>query len=253
MPSTQRTYEPGNVMLEQMYWVCSDCLTLAMQLGSAQDLPAPQVLRQRITTLLDAMTSKAAEANIQRSDLAEAQYAIVAFMDEQILRSQWPGRQQWMSQPLQLTYFNENTAGEGFFLRMQALEQRPQQAHVLEIYYLCLALGFRGKYALQAAGDVEAVEERAGTILGRQLPASDEISPHGSQRENARGSLKRGSPIVLVSFAFLALAVIAFIVLKITTSVSASEGADQIRHSTPAQLPAPVSGLWPHATNTKRG
>ena len=73
-----------------------------------------------------------------------ALYAIVAFMDEQILRSQWSGRQQWMSQPLQLTYFNENTAGEGFFTRMQALEQRPNQAHVLEIYYLCLALGFRG-------------------------------------------------------------------------------------------------------------
>lgn len=241
-------------MLEQMYWVCSDCLTLAMQLGSAQDLPAPQVLRQRITALLDELNTRGAEANIPRADLSEALYAIVAFMDEQILRSQWSGRQQWMSQPLQLTYFNENTAGEGFFTRMQALEQRPNQAHVLEIYYLCLALGFRGKYALQSAGDLDAVEERAGALLSRQLPSLDEISPHGYPRESARGFAQRSTPVVLISFAFLGLSLIVFIVLKVIGSMNASEGAGQIRRSTPAQLPAQVSWILPPQTdNAGRG
>jgi len=37
-----------------------------------------------------------------------------------------------MGQPLQLVYFNENTAGEGFFQRMSALQNDPQRAHVLE-------------------------------------------------------------------------------------------------------------------------
>ena len=234
-------------MLERMYWVCSECITLAMQIGSAQDLPAPQVLRQRISTLLETTATRATENGIPRADLNEALYAIVAFMDEQILRSQWPGRQQWMSQPLQLTYFNENTAGEGFFLRMQAIEQRPEQAHILEIYYLCLALGFRGKYAVHAAGDADAVEERVSAALGRRLPPSDEISPHGYQRETPRSLAERSTPIVLASFAFLALSVIAFVVLKIITGVNASDGAEQIRHSTPAQLPAPVSIIRPHA------
>jgi type VI secretion system protein ImpK len=232
-------------MLEQMYWVCSDCLTLAMQLGSAQDLPAPQVLRQRITGLLEAMNARASEAGIPPADLNEALYAIVAFMDEQILRSQWSGRQQWMSQPLQLTYFNENTAGEGFFQRMQALEQRPNQAHVLEIYYLCLTLGFRGKYALQAAGDLDAVEERVGSVLGRQLRASDELSPHGYQRESVRGFSKRPTPIVIAGFAFLGLSLLVFIVLKVVSSMNASAGADEIRRATPAQVPAPVSLVLP--------
>src|SRR4051812_27463215 len=118
-------------MLEQMYWVCSDCLTLAMQLAGASDLPAPQVLRQRITTLLETMRARGNEANIPPQDVGDAMYAIVAFMDEQILRSEWPSRQQWMGQPLQLTYFNENTAGEGFFTRMEALERSQNRAHVL--------------------------------------------------------------------------------------------------------------------------
>ncbi|HYQ02586.1 MAG TPA: type IVB secretion system protein IcmH/DotU [Polyangiaceae bacterium] len=239
-------------MLEQMYWVCSDCLTLAMQLGSAQDLPAPQVLRQRITGLLEAMNGRAAEAGIQQNDLNEALYAIVAFMDEQILRSQWSGRQQWMSQPLQLTYFNENTAGEGFFQRMQAIEQRPNQAHVLEIYYLCLALGFRGKYALQAAGDLDAVEERVGSALNRQVRASDEISPHGYQNESVRGFNRRPAPLVLAGAGFFALALIVFIVLKVVNAMNASAGADEIRHSAPGQIPAPVS-LLPHVTSAGRG
>jgi type VI secretion system protein ImpK len=241
-------------MLEQMYWVCSDCLTLAMQLGSAQDLPAPQVLRQRITGLLEAMNARASQAGIPPGDLNEALYAIVAFMDEQILRSQWSGRQQWMSQPLQLTYFNENTAGEGFFQRMQALEQRPSQAHVLEIYYLCLTLGFRGKYALQAAGDLDAVEERVGGVLARQLRSSDELSPHGYQRENVRGFTKRPTPIVIAGFAFLGLSLIVFVVLKVVSSMNASAGADEIRRSTPAPLPTQVSLVLPEqVANAGRG
>ena len=240
-------------MLEQMYWVCSDCLTLAMQLGSAQDLPAPQVLHQRITGLLEAMNARAAEAGIPQGDLSEALYAIVAFMDEQILRSQWSGRQQWMSQPLQLTYFNENTAGEGFFQRMQMIEQRPNQAHVLEIYYLCLALGFRGKYALQAAGDLDAVEERVGSALNRQLRSSDEISPHGYQSENVRGFSQRPAPLVLAGAAFFGLSLIVFIVLKVVNAMNASAGAEEIRHSAPGAVPAPVSLLLPHVTSTGRG
>jgi len=223
-----------------------------MQLGAAQDLPAPQVLRQRITGLLEAMNARASEAGIPPGDLSEALYAIVAFMDEQILRSQWSGRQQWMGQPLQLTYFNENTAGEGFFQRMQSLEQRPNQAHVLEIYYLCLALGFRGKYALHAAGDLDAVEERVGSVLNRQLRSSDELSPHGYQRDNVRGFNRRPTPVVLAGAAFLALSVLAFIVLKVVGAMNASAGAGEIRHSAPGQVPNPVSLLHLHETSGSR-
>src|SRR5512145_515996 len=117
-------------MLDRMYQVCSDALTLAAQLSTADNLPAPEVLQRRIDSLFDEMSHRARQAQIPSEDITEAKYALAAFMDEQILRSNWPARAQWMARPLQLTYFNENTAGEGFFQRLQVIQATPHRAHV---------------------------------------------------------------------------------------------------------------------------
>ncbi|MBL8721345.1 MAG: DotU family type IV/VI secretion system protein, partial [Myxococcales bacterium] len=63
-------------MLDKMYWVCSDVLTLASQLSSARDLPSPEVLARRIETLFDNMARKAQEAGIPEADVADAKYAL---------------------------------------------------------------------------------------------------------------------------------------------------------------------------------
>jgi type VI secretion system protein ImpK len=231
-------------MLEQMYWACSECLTLATQLSTAHDLPAPQVLRQRISVLLDNMVTKGRELGVPQPDLEDAKYALVAFIDEQILLSQWAGRQQWLAQQLQYIYYQQNTAGEGFFLKLKALEQTPGKAHVLEIYYLCLALGFQGKYAVQGTGDIAAVQEQVAALLYRQLPASDEISLHGYPRDNVSSLVKNRTSLLLPAFALLGISVALFVILKIFAGVQASDSADQIRRAAPTTLPA-VSILTP--------
>jgi type VI secretion system protein ImpK len=163
-------------MIEAMYWTCADAMTLAAQLADAQELPPPDVLRQRINVLFSSMSQRGKQAGITDTDLRDATYAIAALMDEQLLRSNWTGRTAWMAQPLQLTYFNENTAGEGFFQRLSALEQSPGQEHLVQIYYLCLALGFRGRYAVAGVGDVQAEQEHARNIVAQRLPPSEVIS-----------------------------------------------------------------------------
>ncbi|MGC4068826.1 MAG: DotU family type IV/VI secretion system protein [Polyangiaceae bacterium] len=139
-------------MIESMYWVCADAITLAAKLGDAQELPPPEALRQRINALFSGMAQKGRQVGISDVDFRDATYAIAAFMDEQIMRSSWSGKTAWMSQPLQLTYFNENTAGEGFFNRLHALASTAGKEHLVEIYYLCLALGFRGRYSIPGTG-----------------------------------------------------------------------------------------------------
>ena len=68
----------------------------------------------------------------------------MAFIDERILKSNWLGRAEWMKNPLQLELFGEYTAGENFFTRMRALLNRREWSASLEVYYLCLGLGFHG-------------------------------------------------------------------------------------------------------------
>jgi type VI secretion system protein ImpK len=206
-----------------MYWTCAELLTLGAQLGSAQDLPQPDVLARRIATLFDEMEKRGLDAKIEKRDLDDARYAIVAFLDEQLFKAPWAGRQQWMLEPLQLTYFNENTAGEGFFARLDAIEKEPSRAHVLEIYYLVLTLGFQGKYAVKSGDGLAPLMEKLAAALGRQLPQTEALSPHGGSPDARRGRAAREAPVLLISGGVVVIAILVFLVLRVVLSGAASD------------------------------
>lgn len=213
---------------ERMYGVCAEAILLATQLSQAPDLPSPEVLRQRINSTFENLRRKAQAADIPSADAMEAIYAIAAFMDEQILRSPWPARQQWMQMPLQLAYFQVNDAGEGFFQRLAGLEVDPSRSHVVQVYYLCLALGFQGKYAVGHGHEWAQLLERVGADLARRLPSSATISPNAYPTRRAIGFSPKQFPVLGIAIGFLVASVVLFGVLKITTIVSASSAADHI-------------------------
>jgi type VI secretion system protein ImpK len=202
-------------MLEKTYWVCADVLTFASQLATAPDLPPYESLRRRVEGLFEAMSAKGQAAGIDAADIADARYALVAFVDEQISRSRWSGRQQWMAQPLQLHYFKSNTLGEGFFNKMEQLAREPQRLHVFEIYYMCLTLGFKGAYALHDEGEaLGAMIQRASAMLARGLPAIERMSPHGLPDRDVRTARRAALPVVALSLACLAVALVVFAGLR---------------------------------------
>jgi type VI secretion system protein ImpK len=227
-----------STLLEKTYWACSEPLGLAAQLGGARDLPPPDVLQRRIEGLLDQMARKAEEAGLSGPDIDAIKYAIIAFIDEQILRSEWPGRMQWLARPMQLTHFGENTAGEGFFTRMEQLRQEPARSHVLEIYFLCVALGFQGVYAVRSDdGTLSAISERASSQLLRGLPNPEVFSPHGDPRDARRGYARPDAPIIALGILSLVAATVLFVVLRVLVGSSASAAAAEMN-----RLPVASSG-----------
>lgn len=226
--------------LSRMYVACAEPMTLATQLASARELPPPDVLQRRISMLFDQMHTKCREAGFTDEDANDAKYAIAAFADEQIFRSQWPGRHQWMGQPLQLLYFRENTAGEGFYRQMARLQSQPQRAHVLEIYYLCLCLGFQGQYAVRGGEGIGPIVAQVALQLGAATGSGEVISPHGEPREAVRGLLRRERPLVALSIVFVALAIVTFVVLKLVLAGDvASVSRDIAKANPPAAAPQP--------------
>jgi type VI secretion system protein ImpK len=186
-------------MSDRVYGVCSDVLMLAVTFPLSASLPPPGELRQRLQTALDAMVGKGRQAGISEPDLADMRYALVAFIDEQLLKSNWPGRSEWMGQPLQLVLFNQYDAGETFFSRLNHLlnENRPE---ALSAYYLCLALGFRGQYGM--SGDSSAlngITQAAQQQLARHLPRSDKLGPHAIPAERARQSKTSNAALIALA------------------------------------------------------
>jgi type VI secretion system protein ImpK len=160
---------------------CSECLTLILQLRASIDLGDSRVLRERILSLLDNMERSCRDSGIAPEDIQMVKFALVAFIDETINTSDWVQKESWLSNPLQLDLFNRLDAGEEFFTRLDQLRERPQaNAEVLELYYMCMVLGFRGKYQLHEKEKLRLLIEDTHSELRRiSGKPPEELSPHG--------------------------------------------------------------------------
>ncbi|MDR3752342.1 MAG: DotU family type IV/VI secretion system protein [Terracidiphilus sp.] len=92
------------------------------------------------------------------SDTAQtAVFATVAYLDESVLSLQSPVFAEWPRRLLQEELFGATLAGEAFFRNLQGLlsaQDSPETADALELHCLCLQMGYRGRYALEGAGEL---------------------------------------------------------------------------------------------------
>jgi len=214
---------------QQMYWVCSDVLSLILQLRASRDLPAPDILQRRVLGLFETMMKNGAEARIPEQDMIDAKFALAAFADEIIYHSSWPGKTQWLSNPLQLQFFGLNTAGDGFFSNLDSLYGQRNRSHVAQIYFLCLALGFQGKYRLRQQEGLAAVVEGVGNFVALSEGGGDVLAPNAERKDGGGGAVRRELPFVAIALGLLVLAVIIVIVLRLVVSFDADGVADSIK------------------------
>jgi type VI secretion system protein ImpK len=99
-------------------------------------------------------------------------------LDESVLKMQNPAFADWAQRPLQEEMFGHNRAGEVFFQHLGTLLARPdsqETADCLEVYCLCMLLGFKGQYAIdpdgygrsRGAGDVQNITRQAREKIDR--------------------------------------------------------------------------------------
>lgn len=128
--------------------LCGDLFAFALSLRTAKDPGDAAQLFATIGGLLERLSRRARDAGVDSAHLDAARYSLCALLDEIVLGSRWAIKTQWMQKPLQMAYFGDFTAGEQFFRRLDDL--RRDSAHdvdAIEVAALCLAAGFRGKYA----------------------------------------------------------------------------------------------------------
>ena len=216
-------------MSQTMYWVCSDVLSLILQLRNSRDLPAPDILQRRVLQLFDTMMQNGREARIPEQDMTDAKFALAAFADEVIYHSSWTGKTQWLTNPLQLQFFQLNTAGDGFFVNLDNLHGQRGRAHVAQIYFLCLSLGFQGKYRLRQQEGLAAVVEGLGNYIALSEGGGDVLAPNAERKDGGGGVVRRELPFLAVALGFFLIALIVVIILRIVIGSNASTVADSIQ------------------------
>lgn len=130
--------------------LCSDLFLIAIRIKSIKDTGDPVELRHLILLLIDDLYKKCKNAKVNNESVKNIIYALVALIDEIILNHEGKCKDYWELKPLQLEIFGEITAGEKFYQIVEKLIIEPDKnIEVLEIYFLCLSLGFEGKYKIK--------------------------------------------------------------------------------------------------------
>jgi type VI secretion system protein ImpK len=147
-------------------------------------------------------------------------YAYIALLDESVLNSSQPMFSEWPRQPLQEEVFGDHIAGENFFRHLGDLLGRQDSEDVgdaLEVYQLCLLLGFRGRYAADPGGvqsAQRAVQDKLRRIRGTVGPLAPMAGlPTGESVQAARDPwIPR---LALAAGAALALALVLYLLFRL--------------------------------------
>jgi type VI secretion system protein ImpK len=203
--------------------ICADALAFAVTLRRAAE-PDVAALRAHVRKLFSEIDQAAAFAGKDQASVQAARYALAAMIDEVVLASSWSIRGDWAGRPLQVEYFNDATAGEEFYRKLEALRGSTDASRreALEVYGLCLGLGFRGRYSGMAGlEEIKALRGRIHAELGGDLAAQSAgtqsagaLSPHWQAEEHLPQIVERipawlvaavGAGVLLVLVAILRL------------------------------------------------
>jgi len=128
------------------------------------------VFRDQVKDALGRAEQQARSLGYSADDTKKAIFAVVAFLDETVLNLQDPVFGDWMRRPLQQELYGVDFAGDVFFRgaeRLLAADDAPELADILEAYYLCLLLGFSGRYSNHGAGDLQHITDKVGKRIYR--------------------------------------------------------------------------------------
>lgn len=114
--------------------------------GADTQAIACDALRTELVSKLKACERQAQQLDLPAAALDAARFAVVAYLDELILVSQWAEKPRWQQLTLQRELFHTTNAGAEFYAKLGTLGDDDSARAAREVYYLCLALGFRGKY-----------------------------------------------------------------------------------------------------------
>ena len=173
--------QPAPRRVENLAYCFQELLTVGERLRSnRQQVADAPSFRAQIWAAVRQADDDARRRGYSADDIELATFAVIAFLDESILNLRLPIFADWPRQPLQEERYGHHIAGEIFFQNLQKLLGR-QDAHetadLLEVYQLCLLLGFAGRYSMGGRGDLRAITMQTADKIQRIRQQGGELSP----------------------------------------------------------------------------
>jgi type VI secretion system protein ImpK len=168
-----------------------------------------------MTQFLDDFGRNARRRNAAPDDVDASIYAFCAAVDEIILRSNFAIRDAWERRPLQLQLFGDQLAGEHFFERLEQLRARGgSHVEALEVFHMCLLLGFQGRYILEGTEKLNYLTARLGDEIAHMKGKRGGFAPHAERPDQIRHKLRSDLPLWVLYSVFGLICVLGYVGLR---------------------------------------
>jgi type VI secretion system protein ImpK len=214
-----------------------DVFCIGVKLRASRDASANDAatLRKQVLQLLRTAEQESLVHGYARTDVRAALFAAIVFLDEVVLNTR-PMFGDWARRPLQEEIFGEHVGGEVFFSQLDEQLARADSddvADVIEVYQLCLLLGFRGRHGSNE-GELAGISTRIARKLERIRGPMIAIAPHWALPVG-EAIPQRVDPLAVKLQRAAIAAVVITLVLYATFALLLSSGSDAWRDLT-AQL-----------------
>jgi len=173
------------------------------------------LFRERIKQFLTAFERGATRIEAAADDVYACKYAFCATVDEAILMSGFKTRDAWQRLPLQLQFFGDQLAGEQFFSKLETMRaEGATRVEVLEVFHMCLLLGFQGKYLIEGSEKLGYLTARLGSEIAHLKGQRAGFAPHWAAPDKISHQLKHEVPVWVMASVFGLLSLMAFIGMR---------------------------------------
>lgn len=159
-------------------------------------------LKKELSEHIKRFAAHALNDGVENSQVSAARYVLCTVADEAVVTTDWGNEGEWSNFSLLSSFHNETFGGEKFFNLVERLGHNPvKHLAMLELMYICLSLGFEGKYRVQPRGMIELDGIRDSLYRQIRQMRGDvprELSPHWEGITEPRRGLVRIVPWWLV-------------------------------------------------------
>ena len=193
----------------------SPLLLLAVQLRGSVSQPDAANLREQVVAQIRQFEGRAQAAGLTAQTVTAARYALCTMLDEAVLNTPWGEHSGWAAKTLLVIFHGEAWGGEKFFQILDRLSADfSKHLDLIELMYICLALGFAGRYQVEAGGRAKLADiqdDLYRRIKSLRPPAVEELAPHWKGIEDRRNPLIRYVPLWVIAAAGALLLLFAFL------------------------------------------
>lgn len=228
-------------------------LLLAGRLRGTLMVPDVGSVRSHAVDEIRQFEDRARALGVANEVVLAARYALCAALDEAVLSTPWGAQSEWSQQTLLVVLHREAWGGEKFFEMLERISRDPaRHIDLMELQYLCMAVGFCGKYHVREGGHARLAEVQRDLYrrIREQRGTPDaELSIRWRGLEDRRNPVIRYVPWWVVGAAVLAILAVTFVVFRASLGRAASPIEAQLANvgtasfgvpATPVAVPGPT-------------